>query len=187
MLSVHAKTAELLDKATEEVKSVIRKRHHNRDNFFNVWVLKEGMEQLEKISTIIKTTLGIIAGFSLLVGGIGIMNMMIVSVTERTREIGLRKALGAKRTDIMFQFLAEATLMCSIGGLLGIGLGLFAGHGMAHIAVSIVKIVPEWPAIISTQWMIISVTVSAAIGVFFGLYPANKASILQPIEALRSD
>jgi len=187
MLSVHAKAAELLDKATEEVKTVIRKRHHNQDKFFNIWVLKEGMEQLEKISKVIKITLGIIAGFSLLVGGIGIMNMMLVSVTERTKEIGLRKALGAKRADILFQFLVEAILMCSVGGLLGVGLGLFAGQGMAYIAVSIVKVVPEWPAVISTQWMIISVTVSAAIGIFFGLYPALRAAQLSPVEALRTE
>ena len=187
MLSVHAKRAELLDKATEEVKSVIRKRHNNQDNFFNVWVLKEGMEQLEKISKVIKITLGIIAGFSLLVGGIGIMNIMLVSVTERTREIGLRKAIGAKRLDILFQFLVEAVLMCSAGGLIGLGLGILAGKGMAHVAVSIVKIVPEWPAIISTDWMIISVAVSAAIGIFFGLYPAIRASELSPVEALRTE
>lgn len=187
MLSVHAKSADLLDKATEEVKSVIRKRHHNQDNFFNVWVLKEGMEQLEKISKVIKITLGVIAGFSLLVGGIGIMNMMLVSVTERTREIGLRKAIGAKRLDILFQFLVEAVLMCSAGGLIGLGLGVLAGKGMAHIAVSIVKIVPEWPAIISTEWMVISVAVSAAIGIFFGLYPAIRASELSPVEALRTE
>lgn len=187
MLSVHAKSAELLDKATEEVKSVIRKRHNNQDSFFNVWVLKEGMEQLEKISKVIKITLGIIAGFSLLVGGIGIMNIMLVSVTERTREIGLRKAIGAKRLDILFQFLVEAVLMCSAGGLIGLGLGVLAGKGMAHVAVSIVKIVPEWPAIISTDWMIISVAVSAAIGIFFGLYPAIRASELSPVEALRTE
>ena len=187
MLSVHAKSADLLDKATEEVKSVIRKRHRNQDNFFNVWVLKEGMEQLEKISKVIKITLGIIAGFALLVGGIGIMNMMLVSVTERTREIGLRKAIGAKRLDILFQFLIEAILMCSAGGLIGLGLGVLAGKGMAYIAVSIVKIVPEWPAVISTEWMIISVAVSAAIGIFFGLYPAIRASELSPVEALRTE
>ena len=187
MLSVHAKSAELLDKATEEVKSVIKKRHNNQDDFFNVWVLKEGMEQLEKISKMIKITLGVIAGFSLLVGGIGIMNIMLVSVTERTREIGLRKAIGAKRLDILFQFLVEAVMMCSAGGLIGLGLGVLAGKGMAHVAVSIVKIVPEWPAVISTDWMIISVAVSAAIGIFFGLYPAIRASELSPVEALRTE
>ena len=144
-----------------------------------------GMAQLEKISKVIKITLGSIAGFSLLVGGIGIMNMMLVAVSERTREIGLRKALGAKRLDILLQFLIEAILMCGVGGAIGVGLGILAGEGMAMLAVKIVKIVPEWPAVISLQWILISVSVSAIIGISFGLYPAIKASSLSPIEALR--
>ena len=131
--------------------------------------------------------LGSIAGFSLLVGGIGIMNMMLVSVTERSREIGLRKALGAKRRDILFQFLVESVFMCGVGGLLGVGLGIFAGQGMANIAVKVAKIVPEWPAVISVQWMVISVAFSATIGIFFGVYPAIKAARLSPIEALRAE
>jgi putative ABC transport system permease protein len=187
MLSVQAKTIDLVDKATEEVKAVMRKLHHNHDDFFNIWVMKEGMEQLNKISQIIKIALGSIAGFSLLVGGIGIMNMMLVSVTERTREIGLRKAIGAKRRDILFQFLVEAVVMCGVGGLLGIGLGIAAGNGMAHVATKIVKVVDQWPSIISTQWMGISVAFSAAIGICFGLYPAIKAAQLSPIEALRTE
>ena len=115
------------------------------------------------------------------------MNMMLVSVTERTREIGLRKAIGAKRRDILFQFLVEAITMCSVGGLLGVGLGIGASYGMANIAVKIVKVVPEWPAVISMQWMVISVTFSAAIGIVFGVYPAIKAAQLSPIEALRTE
>lgn len=136
---------------------------------------------------VIKITLGSIAGFSLLVGGIGIMNMMLVSVTERTREIGLRKAIGAKRSDILFQFLIEAIVMCSVGGLLGIGVGIAASHGMANLAVNIVKVVPEWPTVISKEWMVTSVAFSAAIGISFGLYPAIKAARLSPIEALRTE
>ena len=145
------------------------------------------MEQLFKISKVIKIVLGVIAGFSLLVGGIGIMNMMLVSVTERTREIGLRKAVGAKSRDILLQFLVEAIAMCSVGGIIGIGLGVAAGHGMANVAVNIVKIVPEWPAVVSTEWMIISVAFSALIGIVFGVYPAVKAAQLSPIEALRTE
>ena len=145
------------------------------------------MAQLDKISKIIKITLGSIAGFSLLVGGIGIMNMMLVAVTERTREIGLRKALGAKRLDILLQFLVESVIMCGVGGAIGIGLGILAGEGMAMLAVNIVRIVPEWPAVISLEWILISVSVSAIIGISFGLYPAIKASSLTPIEALRKD
>ena len=145
------------------------------------------MEQLFKISKVIKIVLGVIAGFSLLVGGIGIMNMMLVSVTERTREIGLRKAVGAKSRDILLQFLVEAIAMCSVGGIIGLGLGVAAGHGMANVAVNIVKIVPEWPAVVSTEWMIISVAFSALIGIVFGVYPAVKAAQLSPIEALRTE
>lgn len=187
MISVQAKSMDLVDKAKEEVTAVIRKRHRNLDNFFSIWEMKAGMEQLFKISLVIKIVLGVIAGFSLLVGGIGIMNMMLVSVTERTREIGLRKAIGAKKRDILLQFLVEAITMCSVGGIIGIGVGVAAGHGMASIAVNIVKIVPEWPAIVSTQWMIISVAFSALIGIVFGVYPAVKAAQLSPIEALRTE
>lgn len=115
------------------------------------------------------------------------MNMMLVAVAERRREIGLYKALGAKNSDILLQFLSESVSLCSIGGLLGVGLGIFAGKGMTHLAVRIVKIVPAWPAVFSTQWMLISVSFSAVLGICFGLYPAVKAMRLSPIEALRAE
>ena len=184
-ITVYAHTVKEVPKAVEEVKTVIRKRHKNQDDFIRIFEMHAGMAQLEKISKIIKITLGSIAGFSLLVGGIGIMNMMLVAVTERTREIGLRKALGAKSLDILLQFLTEAVIMCGVGGAIGVGLGMLAGEGMALLAVKIVRIVPEWPAVISLQWILISVSVSAIIGISFGLYPALKASSLTPIEALR--
>ncbi len=186
-ITVYAHTVKDVPKAVEEVKTVIRKRHRNQDDFIRVFEMHAGMAQLEKISKIIKITLGSIAGFSLLVGGIGIMNMMLVAVTERTREIGLRKALGGKSLDILLQFLIEAVIMCAVGGAIGVGLGILAGEGMAMLAVKIVKIVPEWPAVISLQWILISVSVSAIIGISFGLYPALKASSLTPIEALRKN
>jgi len=169
------------------VRTVIRKRHKNQDDFIRIREMRAGMEQLQKISKMIKIALGSIAGFSLLVGGIGIMNMMLVAVTERTREIGLRKALGAKPLDILAQFLIEAVIMCGVAGAIGIGLGIFAGEGMAMIAVKIAKIVPEWPSVVSMQWVMISVSFSAAVGIFFGMYPAIKASSLPPVEALRKD
>ncbi len=187
MLSVQANTVDDVPKAIEEVKEVMRKRHKNQDDFFSLRDMREGMAQLDKISNVIKIALGSIAGFSLLVGGIGIMNMMLVAVSERTREIGLRKALGAKRLDIMLQFLIESIAMCIIGGAIGVGLGYLAGEGMALLAVKIVKMVPDWPAVISMQWIIISVSFSALIGISFGLYPALKASALSPIEALRTE
>ena len=184
---VYAHTVEEVPKAIEEVKTVIRKRHKGDDKFVGIFEMRSGMAQLEKISKMIKIALGSIAGFSLLVGGIGIMNMMLVAVSERTREIGLRKALGAKSFDILVQFLMEAIVICSVGGAIGIGLGMFAGEGMAMLAVKIAKIVPEWPAVVSTQWVLISVSFSAMIGILFGLYPAVKASALSPIEALRTE
>ncbi|MCY4567262.1 MAG: ABC transporter permease [Candidatus Poribacteria bacterium] len=184
-ITVHAHSVKDVPKAVEEVKSILRKRHRNQDDFIYIFEMHKGMAQLDKISSIIKITLGSIAGFSLLVGGIGIMNMMLVAVTERTREIGLRKALGAKRLDILLQFLVESVIMCAVGGAIGVGLGILVGEGMAMLAVKIVKIVPEWPAVISLQWILISVSVSAIIGISFGLYPAIKASSLTPIEALR--
>jgi putative ABC transport system permease protein len=184
---VYAHTVEDVPKAIEEVKAVIRKRHRNQDDFVRFFEMRSGMAQLEKISKMIKIALGSIAGFSLLVGGIGIMNMMLVAVSERTREIGLRKALGAKSFDILVQFLMEAVILCGVGGAIGVGLGMFAGEGMALLAVKIAKIVPEWPAVVSTQWVLISVSFSAVIGILFGLYPAVKASALSPIEALRTE
>ena len=186
-IMVFANSVDVVPKAIEEVKTVIRKRHRNQDEFVRIFEMRAGMEQLQKISKMIKIALGSIAGFSLLVGGIGIMNMMLVAVSERTREIGLRKALGAKPLDIMAQFLIEAIIMCGVGGAIGIGLGVFAGEGMAMLAVKIAKIVPEWPSVISIQWVMISVSFSTAIGIFFGMYPAIKAAILPPVVALRKE
>jgi len=186
-IMVFANTVDVIPKAIEEVKTVLRKRHKNEDEFVRIREMRAGMAQLQKISKMIKIALGSIAGFSLLVGGIGIMNMMLVAVTERTREIGLRKALGAKPLDILAQFLIEAVIMCGVAGAIGIGLGIFAGEGMAMIAVKIAKIVPEWPSVVSMQWVMISVSFSAAVGIFFGMYPAIKASSLAPVEALRKD
>ncbi len=184
-IAVQVPTVEDMPRAIEEVKAVIRKRHRGQDDFFAIFDVRLGLARLMKISTIIKTALGGIAGFSLLVGGIGIMNMMLVAVGERTREIGLRNACGAKRADILLQFLSESILLCSIGGIFGIGLGVFASKGMAYIAVRIVKIVPEWPAVLSPQWALISIFFSMLLGVSFGLYPAIKATRMSPIEALR--
>ena len=113
--------------------------------------------------------------------------MMLVSVNQRTREIGIRRAIGAKRRDIFLQFLIEAVVMCSVGGLLGIGLGIGTGYVCSYIAVTIVKVIPHWPVVISPQWMLVSVSISACIGILFGLYPAIRASHISPIEALRTE
>ncbi len=186
-LNVRAVNVDAIKKAAEEVKAVLRKRHRNQDEFFDISFHTEAVEELDKISRIIKIMLSSIAGFSLFVGSVGIMNMMLVSVNQRTREIGIRRAIGAKRRDIFLQFLIEAVVMCSIGGLLGIGLGIGIGYGCSHIAVKIVQVIPHWPVVISPQWMAISVSIAAFIGIVFGLYPAVSASQISPIEALRSE
>lgn len=186
-ISVRAIDADSIEKAAEEVRTVLRKRHRNQDNFFDISFHITAVKGLDKISRIIKIMLSSIAGFSLFVGSIGIMNMMLVSVSQRTREIGLRRAIGAKRRDILLQFLIEAVVMCGIGGLLGIGLGIGIGYACSNIAVQIVKVVPQWPVVISPQWMAVSVSISTCIGIVFGLYPAVRASQISPIEALRTE
>ncbi len=183
---VQAHTVEDVDTAIEEVKMILQKRHSNEDDFFNISDPRGALSSLSKISTILKIALGSIAGFSLLIGGIGVMNMMFVAVGERTREIGIRKALGARSAEILLQFLSESMILCGIGGILGVGLGVFTSKGVASIAVRIVKIVPNWPSAISVEWVLISVCFSVLLGVGCGLYPAIKAMRMPPIEALRS-
>ena len=186
-LNIRAIDTDSIEKAAEEVKAVLRKRHRNQDNFFDISFHTAAVAELDKISRIIKIMLSSIAAFSLFVGSVGIMNMMLVSVNQRTREIGIRRAIGAKRRDIFLQFLIEAVVMCSIGGLLGIGLGIGTGYACSNIAVRIVKVIPEWPVVISPQWMAVSVSIAAFIGIVFGLYPAVSASRISPIEALRAE
>ena len=122
--------------------------------------------------------LGAIAGISLLVGGIGIMNIMLVSVTERTREIGLRKAVGARRQDILWQFLLEAMTLSLVGGVIGVALGALGAELISLL-------VDDFRAILLPQAVLLATTFSAAVGLFFGIYPARRASLLNPIDALR--
>ena len=138
---------------------------------------QEIVEAATATSRTMTVLLGAIASVSLVVGGIGIMNIMLVSVTERTREIGIRMAVGAFPIDILRQFLTEAIMLSSIGGLVGVGVGIIASKMLSAIA--------EWPTLTSPESIAIAFFVSAAIGVFFGFYPARKASELDPIDALR--
>ena len=186
-LNVRAVDSNSIEKAAEEIRSVLRKRHRNQDDFFDISFATAAVKELDKISRIIKIMLSSIAAFSLFVGSVGIMNMMLVSVNQRTREIGIRRAIGAKRRDIFLQFLIEAIVMCSVGGFFGIGLGIGTGYVCSHIAVTIVKVIPQWPVVISLYWIAVSVSISACIGIVFGLYPALRASHISPIEALRTE
>ena len=171
----------------DSVKDVLRKRHRGKDDFIGYWIPKGNIQRLAHTQRMIKIALGSIASFSLFVGGIGIMNMCLVSVGEKTREIGLRKSVGAKRIHIFYQFLTESICLCFCGSIFGIAGGWFAAHGMAKLAVRIVPIVPEWPVVLSWHWMLISVIFSIFMGVGFGVYPAVRASRLLPIDALRTE
>ena len=128
--------------------------------------------------------LSAIAGISLLVGGVGVMNIMLVSVTERTREIGIRMAVGARGKDILRQFLVESVLLSSLGGLVGVALGIAASVGITK-AINSVSSGADWPVVISFKAALIAMLFAAAVGIFFGYYPARRASRLDPIEALR--
>lgn len=178
-----AKSFEQADLAVLETKTILMRRH-NDEEFFEIQSVKGALEQINKVIMIIKIMLGGTAAIALVVGGVGIMNIMLVSVTERTREIGLRKAVGAKSRDILFQFLVEAIILCIVGGMIGILAGTGLGIGLAQIISKIIK-EASWPATVSLQSIAMAVGASASIGIFFGLYPARKAARLQPTEALR--
>ncbi len=181
-ISLQAKTDKLLEAAETEATELIRKQHKipiNKELDFHIRNQAEFMETLEESSQTFTNMILGIAVVSLLVGGIGIMNIMLVSVTERTKEIGLRKAVGAQRLDILFQFLVESTTLALIGGLVGVGVGI-AGAEM-------VPSLWGWRTVISPVYGFLSFVVSALVGVFFGAYPAWKAAKLHPIDALRHD
>jgi ABC-type antimicrobial peptide transport system permease subunit len=166
--------------AMKQITQVLRERHHLRDSDaddFQIQDMTEFLNTLAKTQGLISTLLLIVATISLVVGGVGIMNIMLVSVTERTREIGLRMAVGARARHILWQFLVEAIVLCLAGGLLGILLG--RGSSL------LVRMLLKWPTAISIPTIIASVVVSGAVGIIFGYYPAWKASRLDPIEALR--
>lgn len=178
-----AKSFELADRAVNETKKILLRRH-NDEEFFEIQSVKGALDQINKVILVVKVILGGTAAIALLVGGVGIMNMMLVSVTERTREIGLRKAIGAKNRDILFQFLIEAIILCLFGGIMGILVGYGLGAGLSKIISGMIKVV-EWPFTVSIQSILLAIGGSASIGIFFGLYPARKAARLQPVEALR--
>jgi putative ABC transport system permease protein len=179
-INVALVSEDYMDPATDEITLLLRQQHKIQpggDDDFSVMSQKDILSMAEQVTGILTIFLGAIAAISLLVGGIGIMNIMLVSVTERTREIGIRKAVGAKRRDILMQFLVEAVVLSMIGGLLGILLG-------AGIAI-LVEQSGLMTTVISAEAMLLATAFSVAVGLFFGIYPSMRAARLHPIEALR--
>jgi putative ABC transport system permease protein len=182
VINVQVYNDQSMEIAQAKITDLLRERHRlapDQENDFTVQTQEEVAQAATETSRVMTFLLASIAGISLLVGGVGIMNVMLVSVSERTREIGLRLSVGARGRDVLSQFLVEAVVLCLIGGLGGILLGVAATEAIAHYA--------GWPALFSTEAMVVAVTVSAAVGLFFGFYPAWKASRLDPIEALRRE
>ena len=177
---VKARSEALLAKAEEEINSLLNQRHritNGKDPDFSTRNLSEILALAEQSSKAMSLLLGAVASISLIVGGIGIMNIMLVSVTERTREIGIRMAIGARKNDILLQFLTEAVLLTMIGGVTGIILG--------SAGAAIVSNLLSWPTLISARSITLAFLFSAFVGIFFGFYPARKAASLNPIDALR--
>src|SRR5207253_2359619 len=179
-IMVRAESAEAIPEAINQSTGLIHERHHIRPgqaDDFNVRDMTEMTKALASTSNLMAGLLLSVACISLVVGGVGIMNIMLVSVTERTREIGLRMAVGARARDVLRQFLIEAVVLCLLGGLIGIVVGVGGSY--------LVWLFKHWPVELSLPAIFVSVLMSATVGVIFGYYPAWKASRLDPIEALR--
>ncbi|MBI5199673.1 MAG: ABC transporter permease [Nitrospirae bacterium] len=180
IIMVKARSTEDLSAAEKQITELLRQRHRigsKQENDFTVRNLTQMMQAQEQSTRVMTILLGAIASVSLLVGGIGIMNIMLVSVTERTREIGIRMAVGAKTWDIRLQFIIEALTLSLIGGITGIIIGIAGSN--------VLSILAGWPTIILPLSIILAFGFSGLVGIFFGIYPAHKASLLNPIEALR--
>ena len=179
-INVQVASEDQIESAQQQIVSLLRQRHNirsGRDDDFTVRNQQEVADTANATADVMTGLLFAVACVSLVVGGIGIMNIMLVSVTERTREIGVRLAVGAHGRDILTQFLIEAVVLSAMGGVIGIAAGI--------VASKVISMIKNWPTVISPLWMLIAFLVSAAVGIFFGFYPAREASRLDPIEALR--
>jgi putative ABC transport system permease protein len=179
-INVQIVSEDQIESAQQQIVSLLRQRHNirsGRDDDFTVRNQQEVADTANATANVMTGLLFAVACVSLVVGGIGIMNIMLVSVTERTREIGVRLAVGAHGRDILTQFLIEAVVLSAMGGVIGIAAGI--------VASKVISMIKNWPTVISPLWMLIAFLVSAAVGVFFGFYPAREAARLDPIDALR--
>ncbi|HEY2615332.1 MAG TPA: ABC transporter permease [Chthoniobacterales bacterium] len=179
-INVQIASEDQIESAQQQIVSLLRQRHNirsGRDDDFTVRNQQEVADTANATANVMTGLLFAVACVSLVVGGIGIMNIMLVSVTERTREIGVRLAVGAHGRDILTQFLIEAVVLSAMGGIIGIAAGI--------VASKVISMIKNWPTVISPLWMLIAFLVSAAVGIFFGFYPAREASRLDPIDALR--
>jgi putative ABC transport system permease protein len=176
LIFAQAKSYESIDNAVLQIKDVLQRKGITQESI-KIQTLKDVIEAIQKIVRILSLIIGGVASVSLLVGGVGIMNIMFVSVIERTREIGIRKAIGARKKDLLLQFLIEAVSISTMGGIIGIILGII----IANISASFAK----WPPIVKPKSVILAFIFSFSVGIFFGVYPAYKAANLNPVEALR--
>ena len=179
-INVQIASEDQIASAQQQIVSLLRQRHNIRSGRDDDFTVRNQQEVADTVNVTVDVMIGLffaVACVSLVVGGIGIMNIMLVSVTERTREIGVRLAVGAHGRDILTQFLIEAVVLSAMGGVIGIVAGI--------IASKVISMIKNWPTVISPVWMLIAFLVSAAVGIFFGFYPAREASRLDPIDALR--
>jgi putative ABC transport system permease protein len=180
MIFISARSADLINMAQDQITSLLRQRHKinpRDDSDFMLRSQTDLAQTASATSQIMTLLLAAVASVSLVVGGIGIMNIMLVSVTERTREIGIRRAIGARRRDILLQFLVESVILSVLGGLIGVLAGIASTLMISYMA--------NWPTLVSPLSVLGAFSFSGAVGVFFGFYPARKASLLNPIDALR--
>jgi putative ABC transport system permease protein len=180
-ITVQVADESLIDQTIQEIATLLRERHRVAEDDFVISSQRDFLATIAQVTGLFTAFLGAVAGISLVVGGIGIMNIMLVSVTERTHEIGIRKAVGARRKDILSQFMIEALVVSLAGGAIGILAGMTISRLVGQVNISGQAI----PSIVSTESILLAVSVSAAVGLFFGIYPALRAARLNPIDALR--